>query len=73
MATYETEEEQLEALKKWWKENGRSILLGLLLGVLIIAGWRGWQAYQANRAESASTLYEQMESRSEEHTLSICS
>ncbi len=62
MATYETEEEQLEALKKWWKENGRSILLGLLLGVLIIAGWRGWQAYQANRAESASTLYEQMES-----------
>ncbi|MCG8382792.1 MAG: tetratricopeptide repeat protein [Gammaproteobacteria bacterium] len=62
MATYETEEEQLEALKKWWKENGRSIMLGLLLGVLIIAGWRGWQAYQTNRAESASTLYEQMES-----------
>ena len=62
MATYETEEEQLEALKKWWKENGCSIMLGLLLGVLIIAGWRGWQAYQTNRAESASTLYEQMES-----------
>ena len=26
MSTYQTEEEQVEAIKKWWKENGKSVI-----------------------------------------------
>jgi predicted negative regulator of RcsB-dependent stress response len=58
LATYETDEEQLEAIKKWWKENGRSVIAGVVIGLGAILGWRGWQWYETNRAEAASALYE---------------
>ena len=41
---YQTEEEQIEALKRWWKENGKSIIAGLVLGIGSIGGYRYWQA-----------------------------
>ena len=37
MDVYKTEEEQVEAIKKWWQENGKSIIAG----VVIAAGCRG--------------------------------
>ena len=51
------EQEQLDALKAWWKENGNR-LLGLLLVVMVaVGGWRGWQYYQHQQASEAATLY----------------
>ena len=53
------EQEQLEALKAWWKDN-RNQLLGMLLIVLVATGgWRGWQYYQHQQAEQAASLYQQ--------------
>lgn len=52
-----TEDEQLEALKKWWSENGVSIVAGIVIGIGTIFGWRGWQAHQQAQAEAASLLY----------------
>lgn len=60
MDVYRTEEEQVEAIKAWWRENGRSAVFGVVLGLAAIFGWRGWQAYEIGRAETASTLYEEM-------------
>ena len=60
MATYETEEEQVEALKKWWKENGLSIFLGVLIGFGLLGGWRYWQTHTEQEALIASTMYEQV-------------
>jgi len=60
MSTYQTEEEQVEAIKKWWKENGRSVVGGIVLGFAIIGGWQGWQAYHRNQGESASMLFDAM-------------
>ncbi len=59
MESYRTEEEQLEALKRWWKENGTSTLVSILLAVAVAFGWQGWQARQQARAESASNLFQQ--------------
>jgi len=28
---YSTEEEQVEAIKKWWNENGKSIIAGIII------------------------------------------
>lgn len=56
MAAYE-DDEQLEALKKWWTENGTSVIAGIVLGVGALVGWKGWTSYQKNRAETASTRY----------------
>ncbi len=55
-----TEEEQIEALKKWWAENGWALVGGVVIGLGAIFGWRGWQAHQAQLAEEASDIYVQI-------------
>lgn len=57
MEIYETEEEQVAAIKAWWKENGQSALVGLGLGIAIILGWNFWQDYRKDQALKASGLY----------------
>ncbi|MGZ8153486.1 MAG: YfgM family protein [Methylococcaceae bacterium] len=60
MEIYDTEEEQLEALKSWWKENGQATIIGLGLGIAVIFGWRFWQDHKKDQAEQASALYSQL-------------
>ncbi len=57
MDTYRTEDEQVEALKKWWKENGRSTILGIVVAVALAGGWRSWQSWQVDQSNSASEIY----------------
>lgn len=52
-----SDEEQVEALKRWWDENGRAVIFGVVIGVGGLAGWNGWQSYKENRAETASEHY----------------
>ena len=60
MDIHASEKEQLEAIKKWWKDNGSSIITGLLLGVSILLGGKAWFSYQETQALSASNIYAQM-------------
>lgn len=60
MDSYRTEEEQVEALKRWWQENGRSTLIGIVLAVSLVLGWQGWQKSREASAAEASMLYQQM-------------
>jgi predicted negative regulator of RcsB-dependent stress response len=53
------EEEQLEALKTWWRENRNQILGGILIVVVVMGGWRGWQYYRHQQSVEAATLYQQ--------------
>jgi len=55
--TYETEEQQVEALKKWWKENGRSVIAGIVIGVGAVVGWQGWNAYKGSINEQAANAF----------------
>ena len=57
---YETEEQQVEALKKWWKENGKSIVAGIVLGLAAVLGWRAWGDHRDNVAAQASNLFDQL-------------
>jgi len=57
---YRTEDEQVEALKKWWKANGKSVVVGVAVGLLAFGGARYWVDQRTARAEQASLLYEQM-------------
>ena len=53
------EQEQLDTLKAWWKDNGNWILGALLVVVVAMGGWRGWQYYQHKQAGEAATLFQQ--------------
>ncbi|GGY44937.1 hypothetical protein GCM10011297_17410 [Bacterioplanes sanyensis] len=60
MSDMRTEEEQVEALKNWWAENGKSLLVSV---VIVAGGWFGWNTYQDNQratAEAASQVYSQL-------------
>jgi predicted negative regulator of RcsB-dependent stress response len=60
MNEYETEEQQIEALKKWWKENATSLIVGLLVGVSALFGWRYYVDQKNVHAVQASDLYMQV-------------
>jgi len=57
---YETDEERAEAIKKWWKENGLSIFLGVSIGVGAIFGWRAWIDYRETVRQQASSAFERL-------------
>ncbi len=52
-----TEEQQVEAIKRWWKENGIAVIAGLVIGLVAIFGWRAWGDYKDSNAAEASALY----------------
>ncbi len=58
MEVYLSEEERVEALKKWWQANSRSVVTGLALGAAILAGWNAWQ--NAKQSEPALKLSERL-------------
>ena len=60
MEGYESEKEQVEAIKKWWKANGKSIIVGAVLGVVLVLGGRWWLANQDKQAELASEQYDEV-------------
>ncbi|MCF7970651.1 MAG: tetratricopeptide repeat protein [Methylococcaceae bacterium] len=60
MEIYETEEEQVAALKDWWKANGSSVISGVVIAAIAIGGWNFWQSYQQGKVNQASAMYEQL-------------
>ena len=56
----ETEEEQVEKLKDWLKDNGLSIVFGVIIGVGGIAGYKYWVQVQETTAAKASDHFTQM-------------
>lgn len=56
MADYESDQD-LQAFKNWWKENGRAVILGAVIGLGSIGGWRGYSWYHERHLEAASDLY----------------
>jgi len=60
VAELRTEEEQVQALKEWWKENGKSLILGVTAAVAIVLGWKAWQNHEEQKAANASALYQNL-------------
>jgi len=61
MATLDLQEqEQVEALKAWWKDNGTWLLLALALVLGGFAATKGWQAYKEKQAGEAATLFAEL-------------
>lgn len=60
MAQHLTDEEQLQVLKNWWKDNGTLLVLVVAVAVSAYVGWGWWKNHQQNYAESASLLFKEL-------------
>ena len=60
MSVHLTEEEQVEIFKRWWKENGKFILLAIVACVVGYFAWTGWKDKQRIQAETASARYDSL-------------
>lgn len=58
---YSNEHEQWEAIKNWWKDNGKSTLLILAVVLAVSLGYSAWQHYQVRQKSNAGVLYEQLQ------------
>jgi len=57
---YSTEEQQVEAIKRFWNEYGKAILGGVVIGLAALYGWRYYQTEQRASAEALSASYAQL-------------
>jgi len=57
---YNSEQEQVEALKAWWDKNGRSVIVAIIVVLLGVFGWKSWQQNQNAQAENASAVLQKM-------------
>ena len=60
MAEDITEEEQIEALKRWWAENGMQTVLAVVLVTGGYFGWQFWGTHQQEQMTEASEVYRDM-------------
>lgn len=60
MDIYASDDEKGEEIKQWWRDNGRSVIIGIVLGSALIFSGRYWLNYQATLAEQASQSYQQL-------------
>ncbi len=58
--SYETEAQQVEAIKRWWKENGKMVVAGVVLALAGVIGGRLWLDRVETRAQAASMEYQQL-------------
>lgn len=61
MAYDHQEQEQLEELKAWWKENGKLVMLAAIACALAVAGYQGWRHYRYTQSVAAAALYAQLD------------
>ncbi|HIP76252.1 MAG TPA: tetratricopeptide repeat protein [Psychromonas hadalis] len=54
---YETEEQQIDAIKSWWKENGTMLIVGAVVGLVGLWGYRYYNESILTGQEEASQGY----------------
>ncbi|WP_105167511.1 YfgM family protein [Pseudoalteromonas sp. T1lg23B] len=57
MEIYSTEEQQAEAIKRFFRENGVSLTLGIVIGLGGLYGWKAYNQNQIDTAEATSNAY----------------
>lgn len=58
MEQFATEEQQVEAIKRFWSEHGTSLIVGAVLGLAGLFGWQYYSDSQIAAKESASQSYQ---------------
>lgn len=54
------EEQQVERLKEFWKEHGKGIVAGVVIGFGLFYGWRYYDQHTLETQQRASSNYQQL-------------
>ena len=69
---YETEEQQVDAIKNWWRANGTMLVVGAVIGLAGLWGWRYYGETVSSNQEQASTEFAQVlvkyDAKGEDHS-----
>lgn len=57
---YQSDDEQVEALKRWWAENGKSTIVAIVVAIAAVFGWQGYQKQQQAKVDAASLVFQNM-------------
>ena len=60
MEIYQSEEQQVEAIKKFWDDNGNSLIAGLIIGLSGFVGFNYYKDYQLDKELATSDAYQVM-------------
>ena len=55
------EQEQIDTLKAWWKQNGNMVTWMVIAALSTYIAWSAWTSYQKNQSSAASGLYEEVQ------------
>lgn len=60
MVELRTEEEQLEAIKGWWKSNGNALITGVVVALVAVGGWKYYKHQNIETLTAASVKYQEL-------------
>ena len=55
------EQEQIDAVKAWWKQYGNTVVLVAIACLVTVAAFQGWRYDRAQQAERAAALFIQLD------------
>lgn len=55
------EQEQIDAIKAWWSDYGKLVMLAAIACLITVAAFQGWRYYRAQQSERAATLFTQLD------------
>jgi predicted negative regulator of RcsB-dependent stress response len=55
------EQEQIDALKAWWRQNGRLVVVAVVAAAVAALATAGWRYYRAKANEQASQVFAALE------------
>jgi predicted negative regulator of RcsB-dependent stress response len=60
MDIYASDDEKAEAIKQWWRDNGRTVVFAAIISALAVFAGRYWIVYQKQMSEQAAQTYHQV-------------
>lgn len=60
MSVHLSEEEQIENFKRWWKENGKIVVVAIVLAVVSYISYTVWHDKKIAKAQAASVQFESL-------------
>ncbi len=58
METYTSEDEQVDAVRRFFAENGKALAAGIVIGLVGLLGWKYWNSHKESTLFQASSQYE---------------